>query len=60
MLVLLNASAGLSSAEELGTQWTQKDSASLYTSALPLISLLYYTHAPQLPHASPPTRAPHI
>jgi len=28
--------------------------------ALALISSLYYTHAPQLPHASPPTRAPHI
>ena len=28
--------------------------------ALALISSLYYTRAPQLPHASPPTRAPHI
>ena len=31
-----------------------------FTSALALISSLYYTRAPQLPHASPPTRAPHI
>ena len=28
--------------------------------ALALISSLYYTHAPQSLHASPPTRAPHI
>jgi hypothetical protein len=44
----------------LGTLRPREHSASLYTNALALISSLYYTHAPQLPHASPPTRAPHI
>jgi len=50
-------SARPTSSEEPSHAVTQRPFACLCLKPLALISLLYYTRAPQLPHATPPTRA---
>jgi hypothetical protein len=57
MLVLLHTAPLAYPPRKSSARITVENTLLLSITAIALISSLYYTHAPQLLHASPPTRA---